>query len=333
MDTFTYKLPFDISNKSFLVTGGAGFIGSNLAGFLLQNNAKEVRVLDNFSTGYRENLEGYGSHASFKLIEEDITSYESCLKACQGVDFVLHQAALGSVPRSIKDPIATNRVNVDGFLNMLHASVNAGVKRFVYASSSSVYGNDKTMPKQEAKTGELLSPYAVSKKTNELYAEVFYKTYGLEVIGLRYFNVFGPKQNLNGPYAAVIPIFINELMNGRAPGIFGDGSTTRDFTFVENVIQANLLAASTNHKEAVGQVFNIAYGGTTSLNTLFDKIAAELQTSIRPEYKSERKGDIKDSFADISKAKQLLGFAPTIDIDKGLALTTAWYLQKAAAAK
>ncbi len=332
MDTFTYKPPFDLSDKRFLVTGGAGFIGSNLVTFLLSAGAKEVRVLDNFSTGYRENLQGFHHYSTYTLLEGDIVNYDNCYKACKDIDYVLHQAALGSVPRSIRDPVATNNANVVGFLNMLHASVNANVKRFVYASSSSVYGDDKTMPKTEEKTGSLLSPYAVTKKSNELYADVFYKTYGLEVVGLRYFNVFGPKQNINGPYAAVIPIFINELLHQRSPSIFGDGSTTRDFTFVENVIQANLLAALTPNQAAIGQVFNIAYGGTTSLNALFSKIAEELKTNIRPEYKSERKGDIKDSFADISKAKQLLGFAPTIDIDKGLALTTAWYLQKATGA-
>lgn len=328
METFSYKLPTDISDKRFLITGGAGFIGSNLAAFLLGSGAREVRVLDNFSTGYRENLEAAVKHPAFKLIEGDITSIEDCNKACEGVDIVLHQAALGSVPRSIKDPIATNNANVDGFLNMLQASVNNQVKRFVYASSSSVYGNDQTMPKTEDKTGELLSPYAVTKKTNELYAAVFYRTYGLEVVGLRYFNVFGPKQNINGPYAAVIPIFINELLNGRSPNIFGDGTTTRDFTFIENVIQANLLAALTENKEAIGQVYNIAYGGTTALNELFDRIAETIGTDLRPSYQAERKGDIKDSFANISKAKSLLGYTPGIDIKTGLGITVNWYRQR-----
>jgi UDP-N-acetylglucosamine/UDP-N-acetylgalactosamine 4-epimerase len=322
---FPHNLLSEIAQKSFLVTGGAGFIGSNLVVFLLKNNAKEVRVLDNFSTGYKTNVEEFLSNPAFKLIEGDITNPETCLMATQNIDFVLHQAALGSVPRSIKDPIATNNTNINGFLNMLHASVTNNVKRFVYASSSSVYGNDTTMPKKEDKTGELLSPYAVTKKTNELYADVFYKTYGLEVIGLRYFNVFGPKQNINGPYAAVIPIFINELLNNRAPKIFGDGSTTRDFTFIENVIQANILAALTENKEAINQVYNVAYGGTTSLNQLFKTIAELLNSTITPDYQSERKGDIKDSFADISKAKNLLSYTPKIDILAGLQITVDWY--------
>jgi UDP-N-acetylglucosamine 4-epimerase len=325
---FSYKLKFDITNKSFLVTGGAGFIGSNLVDFLLQNNAREVRVLDNFSTGYHENIEEFSSNPAFKLITGDITYFEDCNSATKNMDYVFHQAALGSVPRSIKDPITTNNVNINGFLNVLQASVNNKVKRFIYASSSSVYGNDKTMPKRENKTGELLSPYAVTKKTNELYADVFYKTYGLETIGLRYFNVFGPKQNINGPYAAVIPIFINELLNGQSPIIFGDGNTTRDFTFIENVIQANLLAALTENKESINQVYNIAYGGTTSLNDLFYRIAESIKTDIKPKYQSERKGDIKDSFADISKAEQILGYKPSVEIRSGLEITVDWYKQK-----
>ncbi len=322
---FLHNLQSEITQKSFLVTGGAGFIGSNLVGFLLKNNAKEVRVLDNFSTGYKSNIEEFLTNPSFKLITGDITLFEDCINATKDIDIVLHQAALGSVPRSIKDPIATNNANINGFLNMLNASVNNNVKRFVYASSSSVYGNDTTMPKTESKTGELLSPYAVTKKANELYADVFYKTYGLEVIGLRYFNVFGPKQNINGPYAAVIPIFINELLNNRAPKIFGDGSTTRDFTFVDNVIRANLCAALTENEAAINNVYNIAYGGTTSLNQLYKTIAELLNSAIKPDYQSERKGDIKDSYADISKAKNLLCYTPEIDILAGLKITVDWY--------
>jgi len=329
MIKFTYTPSADISGSTFLVTGGAGFIGSNLVDFLLQNKASKVRVLDNLSTGYELNLEPFKNNPAFEFVKGDIVNAADCEAACEGMHYVLHQAALGSVPRSINDPLATNMTNVTGFLNMLNAARLNGVKRFVYASSSSVYGDDKTMPKVESITGSLLSPYAVSKKTNELYAEVFYKTYGLEVIGLRYFNVFGPRQNVNGPYAAVIPIFITQLLKGNAPSIFGDGSTTRDFTFIENVIQANLLAALTPNKEAVSKVFNIAYGGTTSLNTLFDGIARKLGSTLRPDYKPERKGDIKDSFANIEKAKNLLGYAPTIDIEKGLELTVSWYRQQA----
>ncbi|MCE3229914.1 MAG: Vi polysaccharide biosynthesis protein VipB/TviC [Bacteroidetes bacterium] len=318
-----------ISESKFLITGGAGFIGSNIVSYLLKNGAKEVRVIDNLSTGYMENIQEHMEHPSFLFIKGDIVNAEDCNKACEGIDYVLHNAALGSVPRSIKDPVATNKVNVNGTLNMLQAAVQNKIKRFVYASSSSVYGDDKTMPKKEEKTGILLSPYAVTKKCNELYADVFYKTYGLEVIGLRYFNVFGPKQNIKQPvYAAVIPIFINELLNNRSPSIFGDGSTTRDFTYVENVIHANLLAAFSNNDKAINQVFNVAFGGTTSLNTLFNLISKELNTDIKPEYKPERFGDIKDSFADISKARTLLEYSPTIDIHEGISRTVAWYRQQ-----
>jgi UDP-N-acetylglucosamine 4-epimerase len=221
--------------------------------------------------------------------------------------------------------MATNKVNVGGFVNMLFASHKNSVKRFIYASSSSVYGNDKTMPKKEETTGDLLSPYAVSKKANELYADVFNRTYGLEIIGLRYFNVFGPKQNINGPYAAVIPIFITSLLNNRPPTIFGNGETTRDFTFVENVIQANLLACLTQNNSALNQVYNIAYGGTTSLNELFRLIASELNTQMKPDYANERKGDIKDSFANIDKAKANLLFSPKVDLKEGISKTVSWY--------
>ncbi|MEO8761161.1 MAG: SDR family oxidoreductase [Bacteroidia bacterium] len=322
---FNYKPDFDISKTNFLVTGGAGFIGSNLVNFLLQNKAQKVRVLDDLSTGYKTNIEPFLANPAFEFIEGSIVNVSDCEHSVNDIDVVLHQAALGSVPRSINDPAATNAVNVSGFLNMLNAAKNNKVKRFVYASSSSVYGDDKTMPKVENITGGLLSPYAVTKKTNELYADVFYKTYGLEVIGLRYFNVFGPKQNIKGPYAAVIPIFITDLLNGKSPSIFGDGTTTRDFTFIENVIQANLIAAFTTNKEAINQVFNIAYGGTTSLNSLFDIIASKLEIDLKPIYKPERKGDIKDSFANIDKAKKLLKYNPTIEISKGLELTVDWY--------
>lgn len=317
-----------IELSSFLVTGGAGFIGSNLVEFLLKHNAREVRVLDNLSTGYMSNIEDFLSNPSFKLIVGDISVMEDCMNATAEIDYVLHQAALGSVPRSIADPIATNNTNITGFLNMLHASVKNRIKRFVYASSSSVYGNDKTMPKRELITGSLLSPYAVTKKANELYADVFCKTYGLEVIGLRYFNVFGPKQNINGPYAAVIPIFINELLNKRSPKIFGNGETTRDFTFIDNVVQANLLAALSDNEEAINQVFNIAYGGTTSLNELYRIVSNTLHSDIKAEYHPERKGDIKDSFADISKAKGLLKYDPTVEIREGLEITVDWYKKK-----
>ncbi len=322
---YQFQLNESIADKCFLVTGGAGFIGSNIVEFLVHNNARKIVVLDNLSTGYKENISQFSSHSNFEFIEGDITNISDCQKACKGIDYVLHQAALGSVPRSINDPATTNMVNINGFLNMLIASKDNNVKRFVFASSSSVYGDDRSMPKVEGNTGELLSPYAVSKKANELYASVFYKTYGLEVIGLRYFNVFGPKQNINGPYAAVIPIFINSLLKNESPNIFGDGTTTRDFTFVENVVQANLLASLTTNTNAINQIYNIAYGGTINLNELFNKISIHLNLDLRPTYMPERKGDIKDSFADINKAKNLLGFSPKVNIDEGLGLTINWY--------
>jgi UDP-N-acetylglucosamine/UDP-N-acetylgalactosamine 4-epimerase len=322
---YQFSLKESISEFTFLISGGAGFIGSNIVGFLIKNNAKKVIVLDDLSTGFEENINEFKTHENFIFIKGDITNYSHCVEATRGVDYVLHHAALGSVPRSIHDPMATNSVNVGGFVNMLFASQQNKVKRFIYASSSSVYGDDKTMPKQEHISGNLLSPYAVSKKANELYADVFYRTYGLEVIGLRYFNVFGPKQNIAGPYAAVIPIFITSLLNNQSPYIFGDGTTTRDFTFIDNVIQANIISALTTNKNAINQVFNIAYGGTTSLNELFNKVAQLVNSSLAPIYKTERKGDIKDSFANISKAKQLLNFNPKVNINDGLVLTVNWF--------
>lgn len=324
MDT-NFQTDLNFSETTILITGGAGFIGSNLAEYFVLNKTKHVRVLDNLSTGYLSNIEHLRAYPNFEFIEGDISNFETCMNATLGISVVLHQAALGSVPRSINDPIATNLANVTGFLNMLHACVQNKVNRFVYASSSSVYGDDKTMPKQEDVTGNLLSPYAVTKKANELYANVFYKTYGLQTIGLRYFNVFGPKQNIKGPYAAVIPIFITALIKGESPTIFGDGTTTRDFTFIENVIQANVLAASTLNTSAFGTICNVAYGGTTALNTLFELIAQELKSNVKVTYAPERKGDIKDSFANIDKAKKMLLFAPKIDIKEGLKRTVAYY--------
>lgn len=322
---YKFKLDSSVSGLSFLITGGAGFIGSNIVDFLINANSKKVVVLDDLSTGYYENIRAHEGKPNFEFIKGDITVFEDCLKATQEIDFVLHHAALGSVPRSINDPMATNKVNVQGFVNMLFASHKNNVKRFIYASSSSVYGNDKTMPKQENITGDLLSPYAVSKKANELYAEVFHRTYGMDIIGLRYFNVYGPKQNINGPYAAVIPIFITHLINNISPTIFGTGETTRDFTFVENVIQANMRACLTSNRSALNQVYNIAFGGTTSLNKLFDLIASELNTNLKPCYADERKGDIKDSFANIDKAKTNFEFSPMVDLKEGISKTVAWY--------
>lgn len=314
-----------IKGKQFLVTGGAGFIGSHLVSYLLNNGAKQVRVLDNLSTGFRENLKEHESKPSFQFILGDITDYNTCLEACKNIDGVFHNAALGSVSRSMQDPMATNQANVSGFVNVLFAAKNQGVKRVVYASSSSVYGDDQSIEKQEHITGNLLSPYAVSKKTDELYADVFARSYDMEIIGLRYFNVYGPKQNPNGAYAAVIPIFISNLLTGTVPSIFGDGSTSRDFTFINNVVYANMLAFSVTNTASVNQVYNVAYGASTSLNQLFDLIKTNLNSSLIPNYKPERKGDIKNSLANINKSKKLLGYEPLVDLETGLKLTIDWY--------
>jgi len=314
-----------IKDKQFLVTGGAGFIGSHIVSYLLQNGAKQVRVLDNLSTGSKKNLSEFEQNPAFKFILGDITDYQACFDACLNIDGIFHNAALGSVSRSMQDPMATNQANVSGFINVLFAAKNQNVKRVVYASSSSVYGDDVSTEKQEHITGNLLSPYAVSKKTDELYAAVFAKSYDMEIIGLRYFNVYGPKQNPNGAYAAVIPIFISNLLKGDIPSIFGDGTTSRDFTFINNVVYANVLAFSTTNHEAVNQVYNVAYGASTSLNQLFDLVKSNLGSNVSPEYKAERKGDIKNSLANISKAKNLLGYEPLVDLNEGMKLTIDWY--------
>ncbi len=314
-----------VKGKQFLVTGGAGFIGSHIVNYLLNNGAKQVKVLDNLSTGFLENLKEHESNTAFKFIHGDITNYQTCLDACKEIDGVFHNAALGSVSRSMQDPMATNQANVSGFINVLFAAKEQNVKRVVYASSSSVYGDDKNAEKQEHITGSLLSPYAVSKKTDELYADVFARSYGMEIIGLRYFNVFGPKQNPNGAYAAVIPIFISNLLKGTTPSIFGDGTTSRDFTFINNVVYANVLAFASTKKEAVNEVYNVAYGASTSLNQLFQLIKTNLNSPVNPQYKEERKGDIKNSLANISKAKNLLGYSPLISLEEGLSITIEWY--------
>jgi UDP-N-acetylglucosamine 4-epimerase len=321
----TIPIIHSVKDKSFLVTGGAGFIGSHLVSYLLNNGAKEVRVLDNLSTGFKANLAEHESNKAFKFIVGDITDYDTCFKACQNIDGVFNNAALGSVSRSMNDPMATNHANVSGFINVLFAAKNQGVKRIVYASSSSVYGDDKSNEKQEHITGNLLSPYAVSKKTDELYADVFSRSYNMEIIGLRYFNVYGPKQNPNGAYAAVIPIFISNLLKGETPSIFGDGTTSRDFTFINNVVYANILAFSTTNSEAINQVYNVAYGSSASLNQLFDLVKSNLNSSINPEYKAERKGDIKNSLANINKAKSLLGYNPLVNLEQGMQITIDWY--------
>ncbi len=325
-----YKTPHhteNLNNFSFLVTGGAGFIGSNIVEYLVKHHAGKVRILDNLSTGFRRNIEPFESLSNVEFIQGDIRDAQLCMKACEGIDYVLHQAALGSVPRSIKDPIATNQSNVDGFLNMLVAAKESGIKRFVYASSSSVYGDSPCLPKTESNIGNPLSPYAVSKYVNELYANVFAKCYDLEIIGLRYFNVFGPNQSPQGAYAAAIPLFMSGLLHNSAPYINGDGSQTRDFTFVENAVQANIKAVFTTNALALSNVFNIACGDRTSVNELFDILKQISGSSLSPNYRDERPGDIKDSLADISKAKTLLGFAPQVKIQEGIKITFDWFKQ------
>lgn len=314
----------NLSQYSFLVTGGAGFIGSNIVEYLLKHGAKKVRVLDDFSTGLRKNIEQFINNTAFELIEGDIRDINTCHKAVEGIDFISHQAALGSVPRSINDPITTNEVNVNGFLNMLVAAKDAQVQRFIYAASSSTYGDHPGLPKVEDEIGNPLSPYAVTKYVNELYASVFSKTFNFHTIGLRYFNIFGPRQNPNGPYAAVIPLFIETALHGGTPCINGDGETSRDFTFVENAVQANIKAMLIGHIER-DEVINIAFGERTTLNQLWSKLCLISGINIEPIYKEERKGDVKHSLADISKAKKLIGYHPEVSIEQGLKTAVEWY--------
>jgi UDP-N-acetylglucosamine/UDP-N-acetylgalactosamine 4-epimerase len=320
----------ELSNKSILVTGGGGFIGSNLCEALLEKGNKVV-CLDNFATGKRENLEKLFKDANFTLIEGDIRNLDDCLRATNNIDYVLHQAALGSVPRSIKDPITSNEVNVSGFLNMLVASRDNGVKRFVFAASSSTYGDSESMPKVENIIGKPLSPYAITKYVNELYADIFSKTYGLETIGLRYFNVFGRKQDPNGAYAAVIPKFVSQLMKGESPVINGDGNYSRDFTYIDNVIQANLLCLTTTNKKAVNNIYNVAYGDRNTLNDLMKYLKDYLSefdseiSNIEVIYGPNRAGDIPHSHASIQKAKKLLNYNPQFSLQKGLKQAVKWY--------
>ena len=320
----------ELSNKSILVTGGAGFIGSNLCEALLEKGNKVV-CLDNFATGKRENLKKLFIDANFTLIEGDIRNLDDCLRATKNIDYVLHQAALGSVPRSIKDPITSNDVNVSGFLNMLVASRDNGVKRFVFAASSSTYGDSESMPKVENIIGKPLSPYAITKYVNELYADIFSKTYGLETIGLRYFNVFGRKQDPNGAYAAVIPKFVSQLMKGESPVINGDGNYSRDFTYIDNVIQANLLCLITTNKKAINNVYNVAYGDRNTLNDLMEYLKDYLSefdskiSNIEVIYGPNRAGDIPHSHASIQKAQKLLNYNPQFSLQKGLKQAVKWY--------
>lgn len=323
-------MDINLSEKKILVTGGAGFIGSNLCEVLLEKNNKVV-CLDNFATGRRENLAHLLNNSNFTLIEGDIRSLDDCKKAVSEVDFVLHQAALGSVPRSIKDPITSNDVNVSGFLNMLVASRDAGVKRFVYAASSSTYGDSKGLPKVEDVIGKPLSPYAITKYVNELYADVFAKTYGLETIGLRYFNVFGRKQDPNGAYAAVIPKFVGQFMKGESPVINGDGNYSRDFTYIDNVVQANMLSLIADKPEAINTVYNVAYGDRNTLNDLvgyLKEYLSEFDASIKNievKYGPNRLGDIPHSLASVDKARNLLNYNPQFSLQKGLKEAVKWY--------
>jgi UDP-N-acetylglucosamine 4-epimerase len=311
----------DLSKLTFLITGGAGFIGSNLVGYLLNNNAKKVRVLDNLSTGFMKNLAAFQDNPSFEFMDGDIRDLETCKKSMEGIDYVSHQAALGSVPRSINDPLTSNEVNVTGFLNMLVAQKESkNVKRLVYAASSSTYGDSPNLPKVEDTIGKPLSPYAVTKLVNELYADVFYKTYGTQTIGLRYFNVFGPNQCPTGAYAAVIPLFMQALKDEKAPTINGDGEQTRDFTFVQNAVQANVRAFFAE-EEAVNQVFNVAYGERISLNTLWNDLQNISGKKITAIYGPDRKGDVRDSLANIDKARKLLGYEPLFSVKDGLGIT------------
>lgn len=313
-----------------LVTGGAGFIGSNLVERLLEDERVTfVRVLDNFATSSKVNIAPFSKNEKFELLEGDIRDYNTCLQAATSMDLITHQAALGSVPRSINDPLTTNDVNITGTLNIFTAAKEKGIRRVIYAASSSTYGDHKDLPKVEDKIGNPLSPYAVTKYVNELYAKVYSSLYGTEFIGLRYFNIFGPKQNPAGPYAAVIPLFAESILNNEPPTINGDGEHSRDFTYVENAVQANILSLFTKNSNAVNQVYNIACGHQTSLLQLFDGLKEVAGSSLKPIHGPERKGDVKHSLADISKARELLGYDPVVSVDQGLSKTFAWYKRNA----
>ena len=318
----------DISNTTFLVTGGAGFIGSNIVNYLLSFGAKKVRVIDNLSNSSGENLNPFKSHSNFEFVKGDISNYDDCLKATKGIDFISNQAALGSVPRSLANPIATNNANVVGFLNMITAARENKVKRVVYASSSSVYGDSQKMPKIESEIGSPLSPYAVSKYTNELYAKVSHLSYGQEIIGLRYFNIFGPNQSPDGAYAAVIPLFIEALLKNQSPFINGNGLQSRDFTYVENAVQANIRALFTENEKALGEVFNVAVGENYSLNELFNLIKSGTGATVSAVHREERAGDVKNSLADITKAVELLDYKPQVRFQEGIERTIEWFKNK-----
>ncbi len=324
MDNFHTK---DISGSSFLVTGGAGFIGSHIAAYLLRNGAKKVRVLDNMANGFNSNLDILKQYPAFEFMEGDIRNADTCMKACEGIDYVSHQAALGSVPRSINEPVYFNEVNVGGFVNMLKAAVENKVKTFVYASSSSVYGDEATLPKKENKVGNCLSPYAATKKTNELYAQVFADVYGIKLMGFRYFNIFGPRQDPDGPYAAVIPLFVKGILKQTPVYINGDGEQTRDFTFVDNAVQVNVRGMLTDNENAFKQVYNVAVGERFTVNQLYKACQTQLGSDFKATYREPRAGDIRDSLADISLAKDLLGYQPTKKFEDGLIETIDFFKQ------
>ncbi len=316
------QIAFD-KDSLFLVTGGAGFIGSNLCEAILDMGYK-VRCLDNLSTGKQENVDLFLDNPNYEFIKDDITDLDTCLSACDGVDYVLNQAAWGSVPRSIEMPLYYEQVNIRGTLNMMEAARQKGVKKFVYASSSSVYGDHPVLPKKEGQEGNLLSPYALTKRVDEEYGKLYYKLYGLDTYGLRYFNVFGRRQDPNGAYAAVIPKFVRQLLHDEQPTINGDGKQSRDFTFIENVIEANLKACQASH-EAAGQAYNIAYGGREYLIDIYYTLTAALGKDIEPKFGPDRVGDIKHSNADISKAREMLGYNPEYSFADGIKLAVDWY--------
>jgi UDP-N-acetylglucosamine 4-epimerase len=326
-----YNTPYhtvDLSKYKFLVTGGAGFIGSNIVEYLLRYNAGHVKVLDNLANGYIENIQDFMNLPNFEFIKGDIRDKETCRRAVVGIDYLIHQAALGSVPRSITDPITTNQVNIDGFLNILNCvRETKHIKRMVYAASSSSYGDSKQLPKVEGNEGKPLSPYAVTKLVNELYADVFSQVYATHTIGLRYFNIFGPKQNPNNPYAAVIPIFCDAFIKGQQPIINGDGETSRDFTFVENAVQANIKALFYDNLQK-HEVMNVACGDQITLNDLIKMLNEISNSNIHANYLPERKGDVKHSKADISKIKDLLKYDPLFHFRSGLELVYNWYLKE-----
>ena len=315
----------DISASHFLVTGGAGFIGSHIAEYLLKHGAGKVRVLDNMVNGFQSNLDVLRAYSNFEFLEGDIRDLETCRKACEGIDYVSHQAALGSVPRSIREPVYFNEVNVGGFVNMLKAAQETGVKQFVYASSSSVYGDEPTLPKKEERVGRCLSPYAATKKTNELYAQVFADVYGMKLMGFRYFNIFGPRQDPDGPYAAVIPLFVKGIMNRTPVFINGDGEQTRDFTFVDNAVQINIKGMLTDNADALNQVYNVAVGERFTVNYLYNACKSQLESDFEATYREPRAGDIRDSLADTGLAARLLDYTPTRRFEEGLTDTIAYF--------